>query len=79
MKKIILSAAIILNFLAVNAQDIMETISKEACSCVKEKMDTNKDTKDLETQLGLCIIAGYSTHPKEVKRLYGNIVENEKP
>ncbi len=79
MKKITFIVLLLLVFTNVNAQDILETVTKEVCSCIeskKEKLDELTPDK-LKVQLGLCILSSYTAHEKQIKAKYGDVMEDE--
>jgi len=79
MKKTIFTLLLFIVFVNANAQDIIETVTKEVCSCIEAKKDKLDElTPDkLKVQLGLCILSSYTAHEKQIKSKYGNVMENE--
>lgn len=51
------------------AQDVYDVIGKETCTCLEAKqLDYTKlNKKDMQTQVGLCMIQSYSAHSSEFK------------
>lgn len=80
MKKITFTLLLLLVFLNTNAQDVLEVVTKEVCSCVESKKESLKTlpASQLQTQLGLCMLASYNAHESLVKAKYGDIMGDEK-
>ena len=51
------------------SQDVYDIIGKETCTCLEaKKLDYTKlNKKDIQTQVGLCMIQSYSSHASEFK------------
>ncbi|WP_158728300.1 MULTISPECIES: hypothetical protein [unclassified Flavobacterium] len=68
MRKVIIA---LLSILSANAysQDMYDVIGKETCACLgSKKLDYKKiDKKELQTQVGLCMIQSYTSHINEFK------------
>lgn len=77
MNKFILSAIFYFAICNIYSQDILETVTKEVCSCTKTKLEANNNPENLEMDLGLCIVSSYSSNKDKVALKYGNILENE--
>lgn len=79
MKKIILTVIATIFVSNVNAQEILEKITKEVCSCIDAKKDKIAETtgEELKMQLGLCILSSYTAHEKEINKDYGNVIKDE--
>lgn len=79
MKKTIYTLLLFVVFANANAQDIIETVTKEVCSCIDAKKSTLDELtpEKLKVQLGLCILSSYTNHEKQIKAKYGNVMENE--
>lgn len=80
MKKIIFT--LLLSSMAFNAhsQDILETVTKDVCSCIdskKDKLDTS-NSQTLKMQLGFCMLGSYNNHTAEIDKIYGKIMQDEK-
>ncbi|HNP32980.1 MAG TPA: hypothetical protein PKN96_06780 [Flavobacterium sp.] len=80
MKKITFTTLLLLVFINTNAQDILETVTKEVCSCIESKKESMKGLpqNQLQTQLGLCMLASYNNHESVVKAKYGDVMADEK-
>nr|WP_315190139.1 hypothetical protein [uncultured Flavobacterium sp.] len=68
MKKIFLILIIFCNSISY-AQDAFDIVGKETCECLNtKKVDYSKmDKKDMQTQVGICMIQSYSSHLSEFK------------
>ncbi|MCZ8197526.1 MAG: hypothetical protein O9267_07960 [Flavobacterium sp.] len=81
MKYIYLAFLFFFSFWNVTAQELIDVVTAEVCSCSelkKEKLAGLKDEK-LQFELGLCILASYSKHTSEIKSTYGDLlVEKDK-
>lgn len=79
MKKITFTLLISLMFISANAQDILDTVTNEVCSCIQGKKDKLQglDKNKLQAQLGLCILSSYTAHEAAVKKQYGDVLANE--
>jgi hypothetical protein len=51
------------------AQDAVENIAEKSCSCLKQ-MDPKATIKDIETDLGLCMIKEAAPYEKELKKKF---------
>lgn len=80
MRKSIFTLLIALISIHANSQDLLEKVTKEVCTCIDAKKENLSDTSSekLKVQLGLCILASYSAHEKEINAKYGKIMEDEK-
>ncbi|QZK90019.1 hypothetical protein K5V07_05755 [Flavobacterium sp. CHNK8] len=69
MKKIIIALVLIFSTNSFS-QDMYDIIGKETCAClVTKKLDYQKlDKKELQTQVGLCMIQSYTSHINEFKQ-----------
>ena len=54
---------------SVSAQDAVDIIAEKSCSCLKNT-DTKAGIKEIETQLGLCMIKEAAPYEKELKKKY---------
>jgi hypothetical protein len=79
MKKIILSSVFTFIFINANAQDILDKVTKEVCSCTAGKVESMKtSTPDaIKMQLGLCILSSYTNHKPEIVAKYGEVMEKD--
>lgn len=79
MKKIIFTILLSFVFISTNAQDLLDTVTKEVCTCIESKKGNLDELspEKLKLQLGLCILASYTAHEKEIKATYGNVMEDE--
>jgi len=77
MKKSLLVFVFSLFFFNAHSQDILETVAKEVCSCTTSKSEKLKELtgEKLQMELGLCIVASYSNHEKELSAKYGNVID----
>ena len=68
MRKIIIALLLIFSTNSFS-QDVYDIIGKETCTCLEaKKLDYTKlNKKDMQTQVGLCMIQSYSTHASEFK------------
>jgi hypothetical protein len=68
MRKVIIALLSILSASAFS-QDMYDVIGKETCACLgSKKLDYKKiDKKELQTQVGLCMIQSYTSHINEFK------------
>jgi hypothetical protein len=68
MRKVIIALLSILSASAFS-QDMYDVIGKETCAClISKKLDYKKiDKKELQTQVGLCMIQSYTSHINEFK------------
>lgn len=76
MKYIYLAFLFFFSFWNVTAQELIDVVTAEVCSCSelkKEKLAGLKDEK-LQFELGLCILASYSKHTAEIKAIYGDLL-----
>lgn len=80
MKKITFTLLLLLVFLNTNAQDGLEVVTKEVCSCIESKKESLKtlSASQLQTQLGLCMLASYNANESVIKVKYGDIIGDEK-
>lgn len=80
MKKFVLTLLLLLAVATTNAQDLLDTVAKEVCTCVEGKKDKFQGLSPdkVQAQLGLCILASYSAHEKDVKAKYGNVMDSDK-
>lgn len=67
----------------VNAQDYMRKIADETCDCVEKKKLINKsNNSEIETEFGICMIAGYNKYsdlvPKKEKLNFSDEKQMEK-
>ena len=70
MKNIIaLTFALFTTILSVSAQDAVDQIAEKSCSCLKNT-DPKAAIKDIETELGLCMIKEAAPFEKELKKKY---------
>ena len=70
MKNIIaLTFVIFTTILSVSAQDAVDQIAEKSCSCLKNT-DPKAAIKDIETELGLCMIKEAAPFEKELKKKY---------
>jgi len=79
MKKITFTLLLSLVFFTTNAQEIIDVVTQEVCTCIetqKAKFSALPPDK-LKVQLGLCMIGGYTAHKDKVMAAYGNVMENE--
>lgn len=81
MKKIFFALFLMSSF--VNAQDYMKKIAEETCNCVEKKKLMNKSSNsEIETEFGLCMIAGYNKYsdlvPKKDKLNFSDEKQMEK-
>lgn len=69
MKKIIIALVLIFSTNSFS-QDMYDIIGKETCACLgTKKLDYQKlDKKELQTQVGLCMIQSYTSHINEFKQ-----------
>lgn len=69
MKKIIIALVVIFSTNSFS-QDMYDIIGKETCACLgTKKLDYQKlDKKELQTQVGLCMIQSYTSHINEFKQ-----------
>src|SRR6476660_4923035 len=69
MRKIILIAVALMGS-AAQAQDIIQTIATETCSCIKDKkLDLEKVAGGkLESEFAGCFFNSYNTHLEEVEK-----------
>lgn len=67
---------------AVSAQDVLDAIAEEACSCTREVGVSMASPDEFQMQLGLCILQACSPREKELKKQYSftlaDFSENEK-
>lgn len=79
MKKIILSFVLTFIYINANAQDILEKVTKEVCSCTSGKIESLKKSSPdgIKMQLGLCILSSYTEHKTEIVAKYGEIMEKD--
>lgn len=70
MKRIIIVVLLLISSTNSFSQDMYETIGKETCTCLgSKKLDLKKlDKKELQTQVGLCMIQSYTSHINEIKQ-----------
>jgi hypothetical protein len=68
MRKIIIALVLIFSINSFS-QDMYDIIGKETCACLgTKKLDYQKiDKKELQTQVGLCMIQSYTSHINEFK------------
>ena len=68
MKKIFLILILLCNSISYS-QDAYDIVGKETCECLNtKKVDYSKmNKKDMQTQVGICMIQSYSTHLSEFK------------
>lgn len=68
MKKIFLILVVLCSSISYS-QDAYDIVGKETCECLnKNKVDYSKmNKKDMQTQVGICMIQSYSTHLSEFK------------
>lgn len=68
MRKIIIAVVLIFSINSFS-QDMYDIIGKETCACLgTKKLDYQKiDKKELQTQVGLCMIQSYTSHINEFK------------
>jgi hypothetical protein len=70
MKYIITLAFILFtSILSVSAQDAVDVIAEKSCNCLKNT-DTKAAIKDIEVELGLCMIREAAPFEKELKKKY---------
>ncbi len=69
MKHLFTLTILALSLLSVNAQDYMDKIAKESCSCV-ENIENNDDPMRFQMELGLCMINAATPYTKEIKKDY---------
>ncbi|CAH0335408.1 hypothetical protein FVB9288_01049 [Flavobacterium sp. CECT 9288] len=69
MRKIIIALVLIFSTNSFS-QDMYDIIGKETCACLgTKKLDYQKlDKKELQTQVGLCMIQSYTSHINEFKQ-----------
>lgn len=69
IKKVFLSIAFLLNFIAYSQDAVLKIVAKETCSCIEEKKSKSGDLagEDLKTTLGMCMIKSYTDHISEFK------------
>ncbi|WP_144892184.1 hypothetical protein [Flavobacterium tiangeerense] len=69
MRKIIIALVLIFSTNSFS-QDMYDIIGKETCACLgTKKFDYQKlDKKELQTQVGLCMIQSYTSHINEFKQ-----------
>ncbi len=67
---------------AVSAQDVLDAIAEEACSCSREGGVSMANPEEFQMQLGLCILQACTPREKELKKQYSftlsDFAENEK-
>ncbi len=80
MKRIPFTLLLLLVFISTNAQDILDTVTKEVCACVEAKKDKLEGLtpEKLQAQLGLCILASYTANDAKIKAKYGDVLDNDK-
>ncbi|RKS13992.1 hypothetical protein [Flavobacterium sp. 120] len=68
MKKIFFILIVLCNSVSYS-QDIFDVIGKETCECLNaKKIDYSKmNKKEMQTQVGVCMIQSYSSHLSEFK------------
>ena len=57
MKIIIVASFLTISSLLSPAQDVYEKLAKETCDCITKKALSKSSKKEIEMQLGLCMIA----------------------
>jgi hypothetical protein len=73
MKKIglllFLCMAVMVNAQTKDSKDaVLEDITKDVCECVSKKVDTGISRKEIEVQLGLCLINSYGTYRERIEK-----------
>ncbi len=59
-----------LAFSTAQAQDVLDKIAQESCSCATQ-VDTTADEEQRNIQLGLCMLQSASPYQKELKKKHG--------
>lgn len=79
MKKSLLVFVCLLFFSNAQSQDIADIITKDVCSCAEGKKETLQDaqSRNMEMELGICIISSVSNHKEEVAAKYGDVLQDE--
>ncbi|WP_449397711.1 hypothetical protein [Chryseobacterium wanjuense] len=70
MKKNILFAISVFISGFIFSQDYKQKIAKATCDCVAKVKSENKNSKNLEAQLGICMLKASSPYAAELKRDY---------
>ncbi|WP_146169782.1 hypothetical protein [Kordia periserrulae] len=74
MKKIIVLLLALCTTIVVNAQDkdskdaVLEDITKDVCECVSDKVAEGIPRKEIEVQLGLCLINSYGKYRERIEK-----------
>jgi len=77
MKNILLAFLFSLYFGSANSQDILEIVAKEVCSCTSSKTEklSSGTQKNIQMELGICIMSSVAAHENEITEKYGNVLE----
>lgn len=78
MKRFLPIFIFILFFNNALSQDILDTLTKEVCSCADGKQAVLKEgnSQKLKMELGICIISSFSSHKDEVMAEYGDVMDD---
>jgi hypothetical protein len=73
MKKILISSVLILSFINVNAQNIIDSSAKEICACANERLQAvdNPGNNQKETFLFICTTSIFNQNNKAILKEYG--------
>ena len=67
---ILLSALFLTIGLSGHAQDVIDAIAVESCSCIKELDQSSLTGEALQMQLGLCMMRSAAPYEKELRKKY---------
>jgi hypothetical protein len=79
MKKLLLVFTFVSFFSNAKGQDIADILTEEVCSCAAGNNEKNQDaqSRNMEMELGICIITSVSNHKEAVKAKYGDVLQDE--
>lgn len=55
------------------AQDLMDKLADEACTCISKKDVEKMDSEQLQIQLGFCIMESVGNHADEFQKQFGDL------
>lgn len=60
-------------YMPLSAQDLMDKLADEACTCISKKDVEKMDADQLQMQLGFCIMESVGAHADEFQKQYGDL------